>query len=87
MNNCFLCGDSCKIFDNIKRASFLLGIFLTSNLLYKFSEKGNGSGADGEDPLPDGHHRERLLWVAVHRPQPCQSLAGPNQTSQEAGQK
>ena len=31
-----------------------------------FSEKGDWAGADGEDPLPDGHRRKGLLWVAIH---------------------
>ena len=46
-------------------------------------EEGNRTGAPREDPLPDGHHREGLLWPPVHRPQPRQSLAGPVQTRQK----
>ena len=54
---------------------------MTLLILIFHLEKSDWAGADGEDPLPDGHHREGLLRAAVHRPQPRQSLAGPQQTS------
>ena len=84
MNDWFLCDDSSEILDDVRKANMLQSTFITANL---FSEKGNRPGADGEDSLPDGYHRERLFWVAVHRPQPRQPLAGPHKASQEAGQK
>ena len=49
-----------------------------------FAEESDGAGVDGEGELPDGHHREGLLWPPVHRPQPRQPLDRPNQASQEA---
>ena len=67
--------------NNKKILSELFKTSLTLLILIFHLEKSDWAGADGEDPLPDGHHREGLLWTPVHRPQPRQSLAGPQQTS------
>ena len=56
------------VFDEYMFKFFLLFIHFSP------SEESDGPGADGESELPDGHHREGLLWPAVHRPQPCQPL-------------
>lgn len=55
--------------------------------ILSFAEKGRWKSAFGASVLPLGHHREGLLWVAIHRSLQCGTLAGPHKASQKTGQK
>jgi len=54
--------------------------------ILSFAEKGRWKSAFGASVLPLGHHREGLLWVAIHRSLQCGTLAGPHKASQKTGQ-